>query len=112
MSNVLETKQAVEFILRFAEATESALEDGKFTFLDFPKFVPVLGLLNEALSGAKQIPGELSALTEEGQAELHNLIGTLKLEDADYDKIGEEALKIVVSVVALVGMIKEAKKKK
>ena len=111
MSEVLNTKEAVEFILRFAEETESALDDGKFSFMDFPKYVPVLGLLNSAIDGAKTIPAELASMDEASKDELHAVIKTLKLDNPDYDKIGEEALKIVVSVVALVGMIKAAKKK-
>jgi len=106
-----ETKDAMEFVLRAAEATEKALEDGKFTFMDFPSFVPVMGLLSGAVDGAKQIPAELKTMTEEDKKQLFEVIETLKLKNPDHEAIAEEGLKLIASVVKLVGMIQDAKGK-
>ena len=111
MSKVLETRQFAELILRGAEAIEASLTDGKFTFMDFPRFVPVLALINEALDGAKKIPAELASLTDEGRAELFAVIDTLKLENPAYEKIGEELIKTMLGIFNLIGLIKDAKKK-
>jgi len=106
-----ETKDAMEFVLRAAEATEKALEDGKFTFMDFPSFVPVMGLLSGAVDGAKQIPSELKSMTEDDKKELFEIIETLKLKEPDHEAIAEEGLKLISCVVKLVGMIQDARKK-
>ena len=106
-----ETKDAMEFVLRFAEATDKALEDGKFSFMDLPSYIPVMTLLNDAIDGAKSIPAELKAMTEEDKKQLHDVIETLNLRNPDYDAIAEESLKVATSVVKLVGMIRDARKK-
>jgi len=110
MSNVKETKECLEFVLRFAEATDRALQDGKFSFLDLPTFMPVMMLFNDALDGAKQIGTEMASMGEAEKAELHAVIETLNLKNPKHDEIAEESLKVMASVVKLIGMIREAKK--
>ena len=110
MSNVKETKECLEFVLRFAEATDRALEDGKFSFLDLPSFMPVMMLLNDAIDGAKQIGSEMASMGEAEKKELHAVIETLNLKNAKHDELAEESLKVMASIVKLVGMIREARK--
>ena len=106
-----ETKEALELVLRGAEAVEKAMKDGKINFMDFPTFVPVFSLLGDAIEGIKEIPAELAGLDEENKKELYALIETLKLSDEKADEIAEEGLKVLLSVLKLVKLIKDARAK-
>lgn len=106
-----ETMDAAEFILRGAEAIAKSLEDGKISFMDLPSFVPVLGLASAAVEGVKEIPSELKSMTEDDKKMLFKVIETLDLENPDHEAIGEEILKVATSVMKLVFMIQDARKK-
>ena len=45
--------------------TKAALVDGKITVSDLPKYLPALLLTKDAVVGAKNIPAELSTITNE-----------------------------------------------
>jgi len=110
MSNVKETKESLEFGLRFFEAFEKALEDGKFSFTDLPRFMPVMMLLNDAIDGAGEIGNEMAAMGEAEKKELYAVIETLGLKNDKNEELIKEILKLVPSVCKIIGMIREAKK--
>jgi len=109
--DVKETREALEFIVPFANAIDEATKDGLQWVKDAMTIAPTMIKLPAALSGASLIPAELSDLTNDEREELFGVIAGLEFNQEYAEKIGEKALAAFIALGELMVVIREAKKK-
>lgn len=82
---IKETKEVLKVGLLLQGALKASLADGKFGFEDIAQFIPLLGSVSGAISGADQIPSELADLDGE---EFDELVAVVQetIEDLTPDK--------------------------
>ena len=106
MANIEQTKEALEFLIPFANAKDLALADG-FQFQDIPVLVPALVKLPKAISGIAEVPKELSDLDDDERQELYDLIEGLEFKAEGSEKIAEKALACFAALGELIGAVRE-----
>lgn len=95
-----ETADVVVAIASFANATSSALEDGKIGLTDLPLLLNVAMKLPAAFTGISQVPKELGEL----DAEEKNQLLVLVKEELDFEGDIEE---VVTRALIIIGDIKD-----
>jgi len=106
--NLKETKELVLWVASLANVMGEALEDGKISFTELPKFYGPLMNAGKAINGLKELPAELKAVTAE---ELSMLVEEVKEElDLPQDKVEmivEKALELGIVLFTIVKSFKK-----
>ena len=85
MSNIKETKEALECALSLQKALQKTMADGKISIWEIPNFLSPFMKLGSAIENAKLIPSELKDLDS---AEIEELKALFKQElDLEDDKL-------------------------
>lgn len=105
MSNIQQTKDAVEFICALVMSAGKSLEDGKLSLGDITNFFDSLTLLPTAISGINEIATEISDIDDEEKNELLEII-SLKVDlpaNQNMEKWLEAILKGATHLLPLIG---------
>lgn len=98
-----ETKQAVDFAIALGKGIEASAQDGKWSLIDIPNFIPALASLLPAIEGLDQVPLEFAALTPEQIDELKAYVNAnLDLNDDEVEAFIEDAFKVMLDIFMLV----------
>lgn len=103
-----ETLDVVNCGIDIANSTISALEDGKITFTDAPKFFGLVFSVPKAISGINLVPAELENLNAEELTQVIEAVKTkLNVADEKAKVIAEKSIKVLYQVYDLIKTIKE-----
>lgn len=110
MNGIAETKDAVLFLTKVANASVEALkDDGKITISDVFKFGGAATALFPALAGISQVPKELADLDADEKDELITLVKEeLELEE-NIESVVEKALQIAGQIKELIDLVAQLK---
>jgi replicative superfamily II helicase len=109
---IQETKDAVLFACRLADAVDKSMADDKITVFDAKNFMDVVPTIKPAFEGGKFIGKEVADLDEQERIELDTLIAQeLDFENDDVEGDAEESLEIFTRIVALVSKIRNRRAK-
>ena len=93
-----ETKEMLGFVIKFITALEKTLEDGKFSLIDIPNFLPAFIKMGPAIVGATEIPLELRAASKEQVDALKAEIKEeLDLQDNQLEEFIEDSFAFVIA---------------
>lgn len=108
MTGIVETKEALGFILTFGNAVGKSLEDGRMGITDLSHFVGLIATLPPAMNDAGKIPSELKDLDAAEKAEL--LDYAVEVFDLPQDGIEAKVEKYLKLAVDLGELFMEFKK--
>jgi hypothetical protein len=107
MAGIKETKELVLFVAKLSSSIGHAMEDGKLSFLDMAKMVPLLMKAGDALDGIEQIPAELLDLDAAERQELLDAFNSeFSLPNDKAEAIIEKALGAVAKMHEIYKMFK------
>lgn len=102
-----ELKELLDLILTGVEIGVKVSADGKVTLEDVGTFLLLLPKLEPAISGIKELPGELSDLSADEAGELvAHIMTSLVVDDVKAKAVVEQSFKVLLAVYALVKAIK------
>ena len=108
MTQLKETKEAVEFFVKLLNWVSYALEDGKVDFKDILALAPCLSSARAAFDGFREIPEELSDFSEEDKEELIAYIrGEFDLESDNIEGMVEYVAQLALEMLRFYTWVKE-----
>ena len=107
MPDIKETKEAVSFALQLGNALGSALDDGKLSWSDTPKFMGSIMAAPAAFSGIGSVPTELKDLDAAEKKELMDYVKSeFDIPDDKIEGLVEEGLALAVQTYNFVQKVR------